>query len=198
MAADDVSGLLQRSLDGPDRIRIDQMTCACSFCEPGPDIRKRVFYERPDWYAFLAAPPYAKGHTILARQKAGAECPTALLREHLRGTDQALPDVVEAIRSHYSPKPKDVLVASLRGKEPHVHWHLIPLWEEQERAWRLGSRHERGHLFEFLADADRTAQSKALDERIKHGWTAKEQRDHFTVALQSDVNALSRLCPHDA
>ena len=150
---------------------MDQMTGACTFCERGPDIQNRVFYDRPDWYAFLAAPSYTKGHTILARQKAGAECPTLLLRE-LQGIERALSELVEALRSHY--KPKDTLVVSLRGKEPHVHWHLIPLWEEQERGWRLESRHENGHLFEFLADADRAAQAKAFDERIKHGWNAKE------------------------
>lgn len=119
-------------------------------------------------------------------------CPRTLLREHLQGIDRALSDVLEAIRSHY--RPKDVLAASLRGKEAHVHWHLIPLWELQEREWRLRERHESGHLFEFLADADRVAQSKALDERINHGWTEEEQRHRFTVVHQADIEALSTLC----
>ena len=168
------------------------MKNSCKFCDPEPAILKRVFYNRHDWYAFLAAPPYAKGHTIVARQKANAQCPSELLREHLQGIDRALSDVVEAIRWHY--QPKDVLVASLRGKERHVHWHLIPLWDQQEREWRLEERHESGHLFEFLAHADRSAQSKALDERIRLGWTEEQQRCQFTVAHQSDIDALSQFC----
>ena len=109
----------------------------CTFCDRGPDILERVFYERHDWYAFLAAPPYAHGHTIVARQRAEGVCPKTLFQGHLQGIDRSLSDVLEAIRSYY--RPKDVLVASLRGKEAHVHWHLIPLWEVQEREWRLST-----------------------------------------------------------
>jgi len=163
----------------------------CAFCERGSGLQDRVFYERRGWFAFLAAPAYANGHAIVARVKSGSECPTVLNRVNLQGSDLAIADVVEAIRSHY--KPADVLIASLRGREPHMHWHLIPRWQEPERAWRLESRYEGGHLFEFLADADRKAQSRAFDERVQMGWTADEQRVRFCEAHRSDIEALSRL-----
>ena len=118
----------------------------CVFCERGDNLQNRTFYEKGDWFAFLAAPEYALGHAILARVT-GAACPTTLTPQNLKGAELALVDVLQAIRSHY--RPKDVLIASLRGEEPHMHWHLIPLWEEPEREWRLESKHESGHLFEL-------------------------------------------------
>lgn len=169
------------------------MKNSCGFCERGDELEKRVIYDQDAWYAFLAAPPYAMGHTILARKGSDAGCPTMLSREHLRGFDAAMADVVELLQSHYAPK--DILVASLRGKEPHVHWHLVPLWQEQEREWRLRSRYESGHLFEFLADADQRAQSKAFDERVARNWNPDQQRASIANELKSDVQALLALRP---
>jgi diadenosine tetraphosphate (Ap4A) HIT family hydrolase len=159
------------------------MYTACVFCERKP-LEPRVFYDRFSWYAFLAAPPYAKGHTILAVKNSGTNCPTTLQHEHLKGLDVALADVVQTLLQHY--RPKDVLFASLRGKDPHVHCHLVPLWQEQEREWRVQSLHEKGHLFEFLGYTEKTAQSKAQHEKIERGWSEEDQ----LLELKPDVDAL--------
>ena len=164
---------------------------SCTFCERDP-LEKRVFYDRGDWYALLAAPAYTKGHTIVARKKTDSHCPRLLLRAHFHGLDAALADVVEALRTHF--QPKDVLVASLRGLDPHVHWHLIPLWAEEEGEWRRRFGFENGHLFEFMAHLDVAAQSHALAERTAHGWSVDEQRESMAETLLPDVRSLNALC----
>jgi diadenosine tetraphosphate (Ap4A) HIT family hydrolase len=164
------------------------MKTSCQFCRRDQQLEERVFYDRKNWYALLAAPANARGHAILALKPGGARCPKKLLRAHLQGLDAAIADVVEALEQRY--KPKDVLVASLRALDPHVHWHLIPLWTEQEREWRRRSHHEKGHLFEFLADIDKDAQSNALDERMQQDWSTADQRQHFNETLRSQVSRL--------
>jgi hypothetical protein len=50
-------------------------------------------------------------------------------------------------------------------------------------------------LFEFLADADQRAQSKAFDERVARSWSLDQQRAGFTEEFKSDIQALLSLGP---
>lgn len=164
------------------------MSASCVFCER-QSLEPRVFYDHRRLVCLSSGTPSAEGHTILAVKNSRADCRTALWHEYLQGLDIALAGVVQALLRRY-PRPQDVLVASLRGKDPHVHWHLVPLWQGQERGWRRQSLNEEGHLFEFLGHVEKTAQSKAQHERTERGWSEEEQRAHLQPDLQPDVDSL--------
>ena len=162
----------------------------CVFCDRDP-LESRVYYDRDNWYAFLTSPPYVQGHTGLAVKRSGISCPTELTHAHLRGLDNAISDVAQLLLEHFIPK--DVLFASLRGRESHLHLHLIPLWQDDEDEWRSQSGHERGHLFEYLGNLEKTRQLRAEQERNKRGWSEEEQRSRYMPQLQSDVDSLRAL-----
>lgn len=159
----------------------------CVFCDRTP-LESRVFYDKDGWYAFLTAPPYTKGQTILAREKSMAHCPTTLTVENLKGVDIAIAAVTEILLAHFCPK--DILVASLRGRYPHVHFHLVPLWEEEECAWRKHSLRKKGYLMEYLGYLEHAAETRLEAERAQMGWSEEEHRNHMIPQLQSDINAL--------
>jgi len=151
----------------------------CPFCRLD-QLQDRVFYRDRDWYAFLDKKPLTPGHTIVARVSAGnEECPRLLGHETLEGIDAALAAVIALLMAHF--QPKDVLVASLRGKVPHVHFHLVPLWAAEEQQWRQESGHETGRLWQFLGHLD----ASQADEQGR-------ERD-VLERLRSDVNELRRL-----
>ena len=129
----------------------------CDFCARGTGIQARTFYDRGNWFAFLASPANLTGHAILAVKSLDGTCPQALSIDVLRGLDQALADVADLLHAHY--QPKRVLFASLRAVDPHVHVHLFPVTEAHEAAWRQekGAGYEKGRFFEFLGDQERTA-----------------------------------------
>ena len=163
---------------------------SCDFCDRSP-IEPRVYYDRGNWYAFLASPPYARGHTGLAVKKTGKSCPTELAHANLMDLGDALGDVTQFLFERF--KPKDILFASLRGRHTHLHLHLIPLWQNDEDEWRQQSAHERGHLFEFLGHLEKTRQSDAEHQRDERGWSEEEQRRRLMPQLQSDINGLRAL-----
>jgi diadenosine tetraphosphate (Ap4A) HIT family hydrolase len=167
----------------------------CVFCSRTA-LESRVFYDQGAWYAFLTAPPYVRGQTILALKNSTTECPTALTPNHLRGLDSAIPAVAGILSTHF--RPKDILVASLRGRDPHVHFHLIPLWPNEEAAWREISHRQRGHLFEFLGHTEFTAEERARIEREQQGLSEDEQRQLHARQLLPDVQVLRDLSSYGA
>ncbi len=147
-----------------------------------------MFFDEGAWYALLAAPPFTRGQTILALKNSAADCPTSLTIQHLKGLDVAIARVVEFLHRHF--QPKDVLIASLRGRDPHIHFHLMPLWEVEEQEWRQQSHREKGHLFEFLGYVETKAKLRVKTERMEHGWSEERHRAEAAVKLQPDVAAL--------
>jgi diadenosine tetraphosphate (Ap4A) HIT family hydrolase len=162
----------------------------CVFCER-TSLETRIFYDQHNWYAFLTAPPYTKGQTILTLKKLDTQCPTGLTAENLKGLDVAIADVSQMLLSYYHPK--DILVASLRGRDPHIHFHLIPLWEEEELAWRKCSLRKKGYLLEYLGHVEHTAETRIETERAQNGLSEDEHRDLIIPQLQPDVTALRAL-----
>ena len=159
----------------------------CVFCDRTP-LETRVFYDQQNWYAFLTAPPYTKGQTILALKRIDTQCPTGLTEENLKGLDVAIATVSQMLLSHF--RPKDILVASLRGRDPHLHFHLVPLWEEEEREWRTKSLREKGYLMEYLGHVEHTAETRIESERAQNGLSEDEHRELLIPQLQPDIIAL--------
>ena len=156
------------------------------FCKRTP-LESRVFYDQQNWYAFLTAPPYTKGQTILAFKKREV-CPVGLKAENLYGLEIAIATVSQMLLTHYHPK--DILVASLRGRDPHLHFHLVPLWEEEEREWRKKSLRKKGYLMEYLGHVEHTAETRIELERAQNRLSEDEHRELIIPQLQSDVIAL--------
>jgi hypothetical protein len=68
----------------------------CDFCSRAHDFPDRIFYESKKWFAFLAAPPHTKGHTILAAQPDCGKCPQDMNEDILQGFENALFEVTQA------------------------------------------------------------------------------------------------------
>jgi hypothetical protein len=146
--------------------------------------------------AFLAAPYHTRGHSIIALKKTGDECPRVKdLGWHIiKGFDSVLADVAEYLMRYYEYKPKDILFSSVRGDVVHFHCHLIPLWGEEEKAWRGQQGYDDpGHLLEYLGFLEKSGTERAVLERIVNRWTEPEQRREITKTLKSYVEELRRL-----
>jgi diadenosine tetraphosphate (Ap4A) HIT family hydrolase len=170
------------------------MSNDCDFCKR-EKLEARVFYEDGGrvkrWFAFLAAPPYTKGHTILAARSNDNKCPDELNPEVLEGIEAAMKAVTGAVQQYYNNK--QILLASLRGNIPHFHFHLIPLWKDKEKAWRINKLYEVGHLFEYLGDLEKEKDKEAIQRRIEKDWDRKTQRNNITEDLLPDVDKLRGL-----
>jgi diadenosine tetraphosphate (Ap4A) HIT family hydrolase len=160
---------------------------SCPFCDD--DLAERIFFKRDGWFAFLDANPLLLGHTILARE-AGGCCPNSLTSTALTGVHNVLPVVASALKESYSAY--DVLVTSLRGTVKHMHFHLVPLVVDKERAWRSETLWEEGHLHEYLGHHERERSIRDQRERIDRGWTEARQRDEHCKELVSEVARLKR------
>jgi hypothetical protein len=159
-----------------------------------------------DWIAFLAAPYNTCGHTILAARKKGKDCPTFEVL-HWRVPphfDSVLSKVAHSLMKLplakcHTPNmnhatPKDILLVSVRGDIHHFHFHLIPLWEEEEKDWRTQQRYDDpGHLLEYLGFLEKSSTKRALFERITNGWNEEEQRKEITKTLKPYVEELRNL-----
>lgn len=107
------------------------MTMECDFCDIDSDgMKKRIFYRDKNWFVILAAPFHNTGHTILAAVCTSYDCPTKPSLQVLNGLSTALSNTIEALKNVYLPK--DILLASLRGSAGHFHFHLVPLYENDE------------------------------------------------------------------
>jgi diadenosine tetraphosphate (Ap4A) HIT family hydrolase len=167
----------------------------CPFCDRN-QIENRIFYENSNWIAFLAAPYHTRGHSIIVAKKKGNECPRVKdLGWHIiHSFDSALADVAESLMKYYNYKPKDILFTSVRGDVAHFHCHLIPLWDDEEKAWRRQQRYDdRGHLLEYLGFLERSGNKRAVFERVMNGWTEPEQRKEITKTLKPYVEELREL-----
>lgn len=168
----------------------------CPFCDRN-QIKDRIYYENSNWIAFLAAPYHTRGHSIIAAKKKGNECPRVKdLGWHIiRYFDSAVADVAESLMKYY--KPKDILFASVRSDIAHLHCHLIPLWDDEEKAWRAQQRYDDpGHLLEYLGFLEKSGDKRAVFERITNGWTKEEQRKEITKTLKPYVEELRKLTGH--
>ena len=167
----------------------------CDFCNIN-DIwmERRIFYRDKNWYAFLAAPFHTKGHTILAAIRKDSKCPKEPSKEVLGGLSTALVNTIRIIKKCYNPK--DILLSSLRGSESHFHFHLVPLWEHEEKDWRNKQKnrgkYKNGHLMEFLGFLEKRANRRDEIERRKKGWSEEEQRKKIIILLDSDNEKLRK------
>jgi diadenosine tetraphosphate (Ap4A) HIT family hydrolase len=168
----------------------------CIFCKPDADLCKRVFYEDDRWYALLSSPPHTVGHTILAARPItenstnGDPCPKVISSVVLSGIELALTNVTSAVQEAYDPKPKDILLASLRGDKPHFHIHLIPVWPDEEQRWREVTGYPRAHLMEFLGSLEKRHDFEILWKEAKEKKSEDQQRKECTKLMSSQMAKL--------
>jgi diadenosine tetraphosphate (Ap4A) HIT family hydrolase len=165
----------------------------CDFCLRSGCLPDRVFYETVSWFAFVSAPPHAKGHTILAAQPQEGRCPQEIDKDVLSGLAAALYEVTEAIRKCYDPSPKDILLASLRGDITHFHMHLVPLWPEDELSWRRVTGYKKGHLMEFLGSLEKRHNFLLLECEAKEGKNEETQRSINTRQMALEIQKLRQI-----
>lgn len=170
----------------------------CDFCDRTEDLPDRIFFESDRWFAFLTAPPHTKGHTVLAAQPHDGQCPQDINEALLRGLETALLKVTEAIRKCYDPKPKDILLASLRGDESHFHIHLVPLWPEEEHCWRRVAGYKKAHLMEFLGSLEKRHDFLMLEREAKEGRKPSEQRAECTRKMSREIEKLGEFTGYKA
>src|SRR4030042_7020390 len=167
-----------------------KISTMCDFCDIN-DIwmERRIFYRDKNGYAILAAPFHTKGHTILAAIRKGSKCPKEPSEEVLGGLSTALVNTIKIIKKRYAPK--DILLSSLRGSESHFHFHLVPLWESEEKDWRNKQKNREqykdGHLMEFLGFLEKRANERDEIKRRKEGWSVKEQQKKIIISLGPEV-----------
>jgi diadenosine tetraphosphate (Ap4A) HIT family hydrolase len=165
----------------------------CPFCNVN-DIwmERRIFYRDKNWFAVLAAPFHTKGHTILAALSKDYKCPREFSEEVLAGLSTAIVKTIKIMKKCYIPK--DILLSSLRGSESHFHFHLVPLWEHEEKEWRNTQKdrgqYKNGHLMEFLGYLEKRANERDEIQRRKRGLTVEEQRNEYIVSLDLEVEKL--------
>ena len=170
---------------------------SCPFCEPDQWLLKRVFYDEDKWFAFLAAPYHTEGHSIVAAKPSEKDgtvvCPRvdALGWTIIKCFDSTLANVAGFLMKYF--RPKDILFASVRGDISHFHCHLIPLWDDEEKAWRRQKRYDRGHLLEYLGFLEKCGEERAVLERIENRWTVSEQRKEIANTLERHLQELRRL-----
>jgi len=162
----------------------------CEFCLRSGCIPDRVFYETDCWFAFVSAPPHAKGHTIIAARPREGVCPQEMSKGILSGLDVALYEVTEAIRKCYDPEPKDILLASLRGDITHFHFHLVPLWPEEEQRWRRVTGYKKGHLMEFLGSLEKRNDFLLLECEAKEEKDEETQRKGNTLQMAPEIQKM--------
>ncbi len=165
----------------------------CPFCIRYGCIPDRVFYDTDSWFAFVSAPPHAKGHTILAAQPHNGNCPQIMSKDILSGFDVALSEITEAILKCYDPAPKEILLASLRGSVTHFHVHLVPLWNEDEECLRRVTCYKKGHLMEFLGSLEKRQYFLQIQCEAKEGKNEETQRIESTRQMAPEIHRLREI-----
>jgi diadenosine tetraphosphate (Ap4A) HIT family hydrolase len=165
----------------------------CDFCSRVDDLPKRIFYESKKWFAFLSAPPHTKGHTIIAAQPHGGKCPLDMNEDVLKGLESALFEVTQAIKQCYDPQPKDILLASLRGDAGHFHFHLVPLWPEDEQCWRTVTGYKKAHFMEFLGALEKKHDYLILEREAKEKKGPRIQRAESTQLMAPEIQKLREI-----
>ena len=165
----------------------------CPFCDSSSDeMKKRIFYRDEDWFAILAAPGHNKGHVLLSAVCKTSDCPTEPSLEVFRGLPKALSKAIQAVKTVY--QPKNVLLSSLRGSESHFHFHLVPLYEDEERVWRNSQPYKEGYrdgrLMEFLGYLEKQGDERAKEERRKSGLSEEQQRTKIVASQKPEIEKL--------
>ncbi len=165
----------------------------CPFCNVNDAwMERRIFYRDENWFAVLAAPSHTAGHTILAALSKDYECPREFSEEVLGGLSTAIVKTIKIMKKCYISK--DILLSSLRGSESHFHFHLVPLWEHEEREWRDKQkdrgRYKDGHLMEFLGWLEKRANERDEIRKKEEGLTDEEHRNRIIVTLDTEVKKL--------
>jgi diadenosine tetraphosphate (Ap4A) HIT family hydrolase len=142
------------------------MMTPCPFYSPDDRLQQRVFYESPDWFSFLDRTPLAPAHAVLVRRRRDGSCPVGLTSDHLAGHDAALSDVLGKLRRRHATNRnlKDFLIASLRQVVPRVHTHIVPLWTDDEIAWRECFELRSGSMFRYLGHLEEKASRRDRNE----------------------------------
>jgi len=174
----------------------------CDFCNT-KKLDKRIFYCQEDddsdkhkYFAFLAATPHTRGHTILAVFSPSRKCPRQLNITTLSRLGDALSDVIKVINAHYAPK--NILFASLRGDVKHIHIHLIPLYKDEESEWRKVTGYENSHLMEFIGTLEKKGNYRELRLEAK-GISIEQQRTEFEKDPKTakDIKRLRNLARYE-
>jgi diadenosine tetraphosphate (Ap4A) HIT family hydrolase len=165
----------------------------CPFCDfRGDEMKKRIFYRDEDWFAILAAPGHNRGHVLLTAVRKTSDCPTEPSLEVFSGLPKALWKAIQAVKTVY--QPKNVLLSSLRGSENHFHFHLVPLYEGEEKAWRNSQKdkegYRNGHLMEFLGYLEKQGDERAKEERRKSGLSEEQQRTKIVASQKPEIEKL--------
>jgi len=121
-----------------------------------------------------------------------SNCPTEPSLEVFSGLPKALWNAIQAVKTVY--QPKNVLLSSLRGSESHFHFHLVPLYEDEEKAWRNSQKnkegYENGHLMEFLGYLEKQGNERAKEEERKSGLSEEQQRTKIVASQKPEIEKL--------
>ncbi len=167
------------------------MTSKCDFCERDRDLKRCIFYEKGKWFAFLSAPPHPRGHTILAAKSKNGECPQEMNKKNLSEVDMALDKVREAIQKAYDPL--DLLLVSVRGDIKHFHFHIVPLWPEDEQCWRKVTGYKKAHLMEFLGSLEKKHDFLVRECEAKEKICSRCQRAESTHKMAGEIKKLREI-----
>ena len=168
----------------------------CPFCDI-TKVEKRVFFIGKEWYAFLAAPFHAPGHTILAARinicpTRTDYCPRSFHEVPWQSLGEQLKRVSECLTSYY--KSDDILYSSVRGDIKHFHFHLIPFWNDDANEWRLKMGYgEKGHLLEYIGNLEREGDKFANQECKLYKISKEKQREEIEKRLSGDVEELREI-----
>jgi len=111
----------------------------------------------------------------------------------LKGLESALFEVTQAIKQCYDPQPKDILLASLRGDAGHFHFHLVPLWPEDEQPWRIVTGYKKAHLMEFLGALEKKHDYLMLEREAKEKKEPQVQRAESTQLMAPEIQKLREI-----
>ena len=159
----------------------------CPFCNE-LEMKERTFYKTKDWRVLLAAPFHVPGHTILAAMPKNG-CPKRFTQECLAGFDSILPKVDNVLKSKY--KYNRLAVCSARAIQPHIHFHLIPVYEESENEWRRRLGYKKGHLLEYLGYLESIGDAYWQSMKAVPGATDETERRKIEEFLSIDVKDLT-------
>lgn len=114
------------------------MSSDCIFCKIlAGTIPSRKIFEDDHAYAFLDIEPFEEGHTLVI-PKFHAETIFDLPPEELAGIMPAVHRVAVLLRHRLGCDGMNVLQsngACATQTVPHVHFHLIPRWNDRELHW---------------------------------------------------------------
>jgi hypothetical protein len=174
----------------------------CDFCDRTEDLPDRFFLKATGGLLFLLSLHTQRATPFwplnLMMDSAPKTCPQDINEALLRGLETAPLKVTQAIRKCYDPKPKDILLTSLRGDESHFHIHLVPLWPEEKQCWRRVTGCKKAHLMEFLGSLEKRHDFLMLEREAKEGRKPSEQRAECTRKMSREIEKLREFTGYKA